>query len=409
MKKILVVNCGSSSLKFSLYNYNMLDQQLICAGIFESLDSEKTGFYTYKLPDASGKMKKVFEDVKMHPKTSHRDAVVKMTQLLLDEKTGVIKDLSEISGVGHRVVQGGDMFTESTLIDDDVIKGIRDLIPLAPLHNPAHITGIEICREVFGNALPQVAVFDNAFHSTMPATSYMYALPYEFYENDKIRKYGFHGTSHRFVSARCAEIMGKNIEELKIITCHLGNGCSITAIKDGKVLDTSMGFTPLDGFMMGTRCGAIDPSIVPYLMQRYENLTPQEVDNIMNKKSGVLGISGVASDDRVVAEAAENGNKRAKLARDMQWYQIRKYIGSYIAAMNGIDVIAFAGGIGENCAELRADIINNLSYLGISLDEAANKKRGQEIEISTKDSKVKAFIIPTNEELMIASDTYNLI
>ena len=406
-KKILVINCGSSSLKYSVYE--MPEQKLVCAGIFESLDSEKTGFYTYKIPDENGEMIKVFKDVPMHPKTTHRDTVVKMTQLLLDEKTGVIKALSEISGVGHRVVQGGDVFTKSTLIDDDVLQGIRDLIPLAPLHNPAHITGIEICNEVFGKDLPQVAVFDNAFHSTMPATSYMYALPYELYEEHKIRKYGFHGTSHRYVANRVADIMNKPLEEIKLITCHLGNGCSITAIKDGKVLDTSMGFTPLDGFMMGTRCGAIDPSIVTYLMEHYKNLTPKYIDNMMNKQSGILGISGVASDDRIVAEAANESNERAKLARDMQWFQIRKFIGSYVAAMNGVDVIAFMGGIGENCPELREDVINNLSYFGISIDEKANVQRGKEIEISTKDSTVKAFVIPTNEELMIACDTYNLI
>ena len=404
MSKILTVNCGSSSLKWSAYE--MPAQKLICTGIFESLDSDNTGFYTYKLPDEEGKMQKVFEDVEMHPKTTHRDAIVKMTQLLLDDKTGVIKDLSEISAVGHRVVQGGDVFTESTLIDDTVLNGIRDLIPLAPLHNPAHIIGIEICNEVFGKDLPQVAVFDNAFHSTMPATSYMYALPYELYEEHKIRKYGFHGTSHRYVANRVADIMNKPLEEIKLITCHLGNGCSITAIKDGKVLDTSMGFTPLDGFMMGTRCGAIDPSIVTYLMNKHNK---DELNNIMNEQSGVLGISGVAFDDRIVGEAANEGDERAKLARDMQWYQIRKYIGSYIAAMNGVDAIAFMGGIGENSPELREDVINNLSYLGISLDETTNKQRGKEIEISTKDSKVKVFVIPTNEELMIACDTYDLL
>lgn len=404
MSKILTVNCGSSSLKWSVYE--MPEQKLICTGIFESLDSNNVGFYTYKLPDEDGKMQKIFEDVGMHSETSHRDAVIKMTELLLDEKTGIIENLTEISAVGHRVVQGGDIFTKSTLIDDSVIKTIGELIPLAPLHNPAHITGIEICREVFGDALPQVAVFDNAFHSTMPATSYMYALPYELYEEHKIRKYGFHGTSHKYVANRVADIMNKPLEELKLITCHLGNGCSITAIKDGKVLDTSMGFTPLDGFMMGTRCGAVDPSIVTYLMSKYNK---KELDDIMNKQSGILGISGVASDDRIVAEAANEGDERAKLARDMQWYQIRKFIGSYIAAMNGVNAIVFMGGIGENCPELREDVINNLSYLGITLDEIANKQRGKEFEISTNDSKVKAFVIPTNEELMIACDTFDLI
>lgn len=405
-KKILVVNCGSSSLKFCVFS--MPEQQMICSGIFERLNSEYSGRYSYKLPDEFGKMVKVFCDIEMQPNTTHREAILKMTSLLSDEKVGVVEDLSEISAVGHRVVQGGDMFSESTLINDEVIEGIHSLCPLAPLHNPAHITGIEICREVFGKDLPQVAVFDNAFHSTMPATSYMYALPYEFYEKDKIRKYGFHGTSHKYVANRVPDIMNKPLEEIKLITCHLGNGCSITAIKDGKVLDTSMGFTPLDGFMMGSRCGAVDPSVITYIMDKYA-LSPKEMDAIMNKKSGVLGISGVAADDQVVEREAVYGNARAKLARDMQWFQIRKNIGSYIAAMNGVDVIAFMGGIGENCPELREDVINNLSYLGISLDETANNQRGKEIEISTTDSKVKAFVIPTNEELMIACDTFNLI
>lgn len=406
MNKILVVNCGSSSLKYSVYE--MPEQKLICAGIFESLDSEKSAFYTYKLPCEDGKMQKVFEDVKMQPKTTHHDAVIKMTQLLLDKKTGVIKDLSEITAVGHRVVQGGDVFTESTLIDDDVIQGIRDLIPLAPLHNSAHITGIEVCSEVFGKNLPQVAVFDNAFHSTMPATSYMYALPYEFYKEHKIRKYGFHGTSHKYVAQKTAEVMNKPLVDIKLITCHLGNGCSITAIKDGKVLDTSMGLTPLDGFMMGTRSGAVDPSAITYFMET-QNVSVVEMNRILNNKSGVLGISGVGSDDRVVAEAAKEGNKRAKLARDMQWYQIRKVIGSYIAAMNGVDAITFTGGIGENCPELRKNVVDNLSYLGMTLNEDANKLRNVDREITTVDSKVKVYVIATNEELMIAKDVFNLI
>ena len=405
-KKILIVNSGSSSLKFCVFS--MPAQQIICSGIFERLNSEYSGRYSYKLPDEFGKMVKVFCDIEMQPNTTHREAILKMTSLLSDEKVGVVEDLSEISAVGHRVVQGGDMFSESTLINDEVIEGIHSLCPLAPLHNPAHITGIEICREVFGKDLPQVAVFDNAFHSTMPATSYIYALPYKFYENDKIRKYGFHGTSHKYVANRVADIMNNPLEEIKLITCHLGNGCSITAIKDGKVLDTSMGFTPLDGFMMGSRCGAVDPSVITYIMDKYA-LSPKEMDAIMNKNSGVLGVSGIAADDQVVEREAVYGNARAKLARDMQWYQIRKYIGSYIAAMNGIDAIVFTGGIGENCPELREDVINNLSYLGILLDKDANNQRGKEIEISTTDSKVKAFVIPTNEELMIACDTFHLI
>lgn len=355
MKKILIVNCGSSSLKFSVYE--MPYKKLICSGIFEALNSEKIGLYTFKCPNEKGEMIKVFNDVEMSTKTTHKEAILKMQELLTDKSTGVIKDLKEINAIGHRVVQGGDLFTESKIIDDAVIEGIRKLTALAPLHNLAHITGIELCTQLFGKDLPQVAVFDNAFHSTMPATSYMYALPYEFYENDKIRKYGFHGTSHRYVASRVADIMNKPLEDIKLITCHLGNGCSITAIKDGKVLDTSMGFTPLDGFMMGTRCGSVDPSIVTYIMELHKDLSPEDINDIMNKQSGALGISGVSSDDRVLAEAAKNGDARAKLAGDMQWYQIRKYIGSYIAAMNGVNAIAFMGGIGENCPELREDVI----------------------------------------------------
>ena len=316
----------------------------------------------------------------------------------------VIDDLSEIGAIGHRIVQGGDVFTESVLIDDGVLKAISDLSTLAPLHNPAHVVGIECCNEVFGAGVPQVAVFDNAFHSTMPETSYMFGLPYKYYEEDHVRRYGAHGTSHRFVAYRTAEIVGKDLKDIKLITCHLGNGCSITAIKDGKVLDTSMGLTPLDGFMMGTRCGAVDPSAITYIMKKH-NISPEEMDKIMNKQSGVLGISGVHSDDRAVKAAAVEGNKRAKLARDMQWYQIRKCIGSYIAAMNGVDVITFTGGIGENCTDLRADVLKNLSYLGIKLDEKANDVRGEEIEITLPGCPVRAFVVPTNEELAIARDT----
>ena len=392
--KILVINCGSSSLKYQLFD--MEGEKVLAKGICESIatDMSHTKGSTF-----DGRSFDQYIDI-----PDHKVAFNIVKDALTSGECKVIDSLSEISAIGHRVVQGGDRFTESVLIDDAVLKAIDELSALAPLHNPAHVVGIECCNEVFGENVPQVAVFDNAFHSTMPETSYMFALPYEYYEKDHIRRYGAHGTSHRFVALRTAEIVGKDLKDIKLITCHLGNGCSITAIKDGKVLDTSMGLTPLDGFMMGTRCGAVDPSAITYIMQKH-NISAAEMDKIMNKQSGVLGISGVHSDDRAVKKAADEGNKRAKLARDMQWYQIRKCIGSYIAAMNGVDVIAFTGGIGENCIDLRADVLSNLSYLGIKLDENANAVRGEEIELTVPGCPVRAFCVPTNEELAIARDT----
>ncbi len=405
MNKILVVNCGSSSMKSCVYE--MPSEKLLCSCIVEKVDKAEIGIYTYKLPDEKGKLKKVIADAELNKKTSHFDAINKTVELITSKEYGVISDLTEIVGIGHRVVQGGEYFKESVIINDNVIDKIRSLIPLAPLHNPAHITGIELCKSIFSNT-PQVAVFDNAFHYTMPATSYMYALPYEYYEKDHIRKYGAHGTSHKYVAQKTAEVMNKSLADIKLITCHLGNGCSVTAIKDGKVLDTSMGLTPLDGFMMGTRSGAVDPSAITYLMKT-KNISVAKMNRILNNKSGVLGISGVSSDDRVVAEAAEDGNLRAQLARDMQWYQIRKTIGSYIAAMNGVDAITFTGGIGENCPELRENVVENLSYLGMKINKEANSLRGIDREITTADSKVKTYVIATNEELMIAKDVFNLI
>lgn len=394
MMKILVINCGSSSLKYQLFD--MEGEKVLAKGICESIatDMSHTKGSTF-----DGRGFDRYIDI-----PDHKVAFNIVKDALTTGDCKVIDDLSEIGAIGHRIVQGGDVFTESVLIDDGVLEAISDLSTLAPLHNPAHVVGIECCNEVFGAGVPQVAVFDNAFHSTMPETSYMFGLPYKYYEEDHVRRYGAHGTSHRFVAYRTAEIVGKDLKDIKLITCHLGNGCSITAIKDGKVLDTSMGLTPLDGFMMGTRCGAVDPSAITYIMKKH-NISPEEMDRIMNKQSGVLGISGVHSDDRAVKAAAVEGNKRAKLARDMQWYQIRKCIGSYIAAMNGVDVITFTGGIGENCTDLRADVLNNLSYLGIKLDEKANDVRGEEIEITLPGCPVRAFVVPTNEELAIARDT----
>lgn len=396
--KILVINCGSSSLKYQLFD--MEGEAVLAKGICEAIGTDKSSAKGSAFNGAQFKMSVDIPD--------HSVAFDIVKNALTSGDTKVIDDLSEIGAIGHRVVQGGDRFTESVLINDEVVKGIDELSALAPLHNPAHITGINCCKAVFGDT-PQVAVFDNAFHSTMPETSYMYALPYEYYENDHIRRYGAHGTSHRFVSARAAELMGKELKDFKLITCHLGNGASITAVKDGKVLDTSMGLTPLDGFMMGTRCGGVDPSAVTYIMEKH-NISPKEMDTIMNKKSGVFGISGVHSDDREVKKAAAEGNKRAKLARDMQWYQIRKFIGSYVAAMDGVDCIAFTGGIGENCDDLRADVCKNLTFLGIKIDEELNKSiHGDEAELTLPDCPVRVFVIPTNEELAIARDTKAIV
>lgn len=392
--KILVINCGSSSLKYQLFD--MDGEKVLAKGICESIatDMSHTKGSTF-----DGRSFDEYVDI-----PDHKVAFNIVKDALTVGECKVIDSLSEINAIGHRVVQGGDLFTESVLINDDVLQKIDDLSALAPLHNPAHVVGIKCCNEVFGDSVPQVAVFDNAFHSTMPATSYIFPIPYKYYEEDHIRRYGAHGTSHRFVALRTAEIVGKDLKDIKLITCHLGNGCSITAIKDGKVLDTSMGLTPLDGFAMGTRCGGIDPSVVTYIMKKH-NLSPDEMDKVMNKQSGVLGVSGVHSDDRAVKAAAQEGNERAKLARDIQWYQIRKCIGSYIAAMNGVDVIAFTGGIGENCIDLREDVLKNLSYLGIELDEKANEVRGEEIELTKPGCPVRAFVVPTNEELAIARDT----
>ena len=344
------------------------------------------------------------------PFENHTKAFLEVKKVLTEGDAKVIDDLSEIAAVGHRIVQGGALFNESVLVTDEVIKGIESLCDLAPLHNPAHIQGIRACIDVFGKDLPQVAVFDNAFHSTMPPEAYMFPIPYEYYEKYQVRRYGFHGTSHRFVSARCAEVMGKDIKDLKIVTCHLGNGSSITAVKGGKCVDTSMGLTPLDGFIMGTRCGAVDPSAITFLQEK-EGWSPAQTSEILNKKSGILGVSGISSDDRDVTAAENEGNERAHLARSIMKYQVRKVIGSYVAAMDGVDAIVFTGGIGENTTDLRADVCKNLTYLGVELDEAANEvmRRGKEGEISHPSSKVRVFVLPTNEELVIARDTKAIV
>lgn len=393
--KILVINAGSSSLKYQLID--MDGEVVIAKGICERVGAPEGHF---ELKTEKGKLEK---NVAM---SNHTEAFLVVEEALTTGEYKVIDSLDEISAIGHRVVQGGAVYKESTLITDDVIKGIESLCDLAPLHNPAHIQGINACMEVFGKDVPEVAVFDNAFHSTMPEEAYMFGIPYEYYEKYHIRRYGFHGTSHRYVSGECARIMGKDLKDIKLITCHLGNGSSITAIKDGKVIDTSMGLTPLDGFIMGTRSGNLDPSVVTFLQEK-EGWTPAETNAVLNKKSGVFGISGGMSDDRDILKAAAEGNKQAELAKKMLWYQIRKYIGQYIAAIQGVDAIVFTGGIGENSQPLRQNICESFGYIGVTFNAEENKKaiRGQGGELSGADSKVKVYVIPTNEELMIARDT----
>ncbi len=393
--KVLVINAGSSSLKYQLID--METEKMIAKGI-----CEKVGF-AGQIDGKTADGRKFFYEV---PLKNHTEAFIEVKKALTEGNCKVIDDLSEIAAVGHRVVHGGELFSKSVLITEDVIKGIEELCDLAPLHNPANIMGIRSCFEVFGPDVPEVAVFDNAFHSTMPEEAYTFPIPYEYTKKYQIRRYGFHGTSHRFVSARCAEVMGQPIEELKIVTCHLGNGSSITAVKNGKVIDTSMGLTPLDGFEMGTRCGAVDPSAILFLMEK-EGWDTKTTSDVLNKKSGYLGVSGVSSDDRDLLKAIDEGNERAALARKILKYQVRKVIGSYVAAMDGVDAIVFTGGIGENTFDLREDVCSNLTYLGIDIDKEYNSTlvKGKEGEISTKDSKVKVFVLPTDEELAIVRDT----
>jgi acetate kinase len=340
---------------------------------------------------------------------THTEAFAEVVNKMTSGEGKVIDDVKEINAIGHRVVHGGEKFQKSCLITDEVINTIRELSPLAPLHNPAGILGIEAARQVFGTEVPQVAVFDTAFHSTMPAKAYMYGIPYEYYEKYGVRRYGFHGTSHKYVSHKAAEFLGKPIEELKIITCHLGNGSSISAVDQGKVVDTSMGMTPLAGLLMGTRCGDIDPSVVNYLMENL-HISGSEMDTIMNKKSGLLGISGVSSDKRDVEEAAAAGNQRAQLASDMLNYQIKKLIGSYIAAMGGVDAIVFTGGIGEHDNSARAKVCDNMGFFGIAIDAEKNAHvHGDECDITAEGAKVRTLVIATNEELMIARDTEEVV
>ena len=395
--KIFVVNAGSSSLKYQLID--MDNESVLAKGLCERIGV--TGAISHKAADGR-------EYKAETPMPTHSEAFEAVVYAMMKSEAKVIDSFDEISAIGHRIVQGGAIFKGSCLVTDKVIEQISELGAMAPLHNPAHVIAIKACIKTFGDKIPQVVVFDTSFHQTMPAKAYMYALPYDYYERLAVRKYGAHGTSHHFVSDRVAVLENKDKKDLKIITCHLGNGCSITAIKDGVCVDTSMGFTPLDGFMMGTRSGSLDPSALTYIAEK-DNLSAADINTICNKKSGMLGVSGVSNDNRDVAAAAEAGNERARLAIDMQRYQILKFIGSYIAAMNGVDAIAFTGGIGENDPELREYICENLKYMGVKMDKEANKCRGKEIKISTADSGVDVFIIPTNEELAIARDTLAII
>lgn len=393
---VLVVNCGSSSLKYQLIN--MGNEEVMAKGLVEKIglpDSQLTHKW-------NGQKKEIKQSI-----PDHQVAVKLVLDILTDAECGVIKSMDAIDAVGHRVVHGGEEFAASTLITDEVMKALEKCSAMAPLHNPPNIIGINACKAIMPG-VPQVGVFDTAFHQTMPAKAFMYGLPYELYKEDHIRRYGFHGTSHRYVAGEVAKVMGVPVEKLRIINCHLGNGSSLAAIKYGKCVDTTMGFTPLAGVLMGTRCGDIDPAIVLNVMDNH-NLSTKEMDTLMNKKSGVLGISGVSSDFRDLGQAAAEGNERAQLALDMFHYQVRKEIGAFAAAMGGVDVITFTAGVGENGIEDRAAIAEGLEYLGAKLDPQRNNVRGKDALISTDDSTVKMYVIPTNEEIMIARDTKDIV
>lgn len=394
---VLVINCGSSSLKYQLFN--TLTQTVTAKGLVERIGIEGSAL-THQ-PEGQDKI------TVTGPVANHREAIEIVLQALSGGEHRVINSLSEIQAVGHRVVHGGEKFAGSVLIDERVMDALKECSELAPLHNPPNITGIEACRTLLPG-VPQVGVFDTAFHQTMPAQAYLYGLPYELYEQYGIRRYGFHGTSHKYVTQRAASLLGKSLEETKIITCHLGNGASIAAVQGGQSVATSMGFTPLEGLMMGTRCGDIDPAIVMFIMEK-EGLTVDQVNDLLNKKSGVLGLSGLSSDFRDLEAAAKDGHKRAQLALDIFAYDVKKYIGAYAAVLNGTDAIVFTAGLGENSVLIRSMICNGLDYLGVSLDEEQNQVRGRETDISAAGSKVKVLVIPTNEELMIARDTEQLV
>ena len=394
--KILVINCGSSSLKYQLFD--MDNESVLAKGLVERIGIEGSQI----------KHTKTGMDAVVHitPIPDHKVAIKLVLDALLDKNHGVLKSLDELSAVGHRVVHGAEEFATSVKIDAKVMEALKRCIPLAPLHNPANIMGIEAVTEALPN-IPQVGVFDTAFHQTMPPHAFIYGVPYKYYEQYKIRRYGFHGTSHKFVSQRAAEMLGQPIEKLKIVTCHLGNGSSITAVDGGKSIDTSMGFTPLAGVLMGTRSGDVDPALLPFIAKA-ENLNLDEVDALLNKKSGLLGISELSSDLRDVESAAEKGDAHAKLAEEVLTYGVKKFIGAYAAAMGGIDVLVFTAGVGENSASTRAAVCEGLEFLGIKIDPVKNDMRGKEMDISADGSKVRVLVIPTNEELMIARDTKRL-
>ncbi len=395
---ILVINCGSSSLKFQLIDSDT--ENWIAKGLCERIGIDGS---VISYTPAGGE-----KETKVTPMPDHTEAIRLVLEALTNPATGVVKNLDEIGAVGHRIVHGGEKFAASTLITDEVIEAIRECNDLAPLHNPANLIGIDACRKLMPNT-PMVAVFDTAFHQTMPPQAFMYGLPYSYYEKYKIRRYGFHGTSHSYVSHRAAEVLGEKYEDLKIIVCHLGNGASVSAIKDGKCIDTSMGLTPLEGLIMGTRSGELDPAILEFISNK-EHLNMAEVMNVLNKKSGVYGLSGdLSSDFRDLEDAYNKGDEKAKLALETFCYRVAKFIGSYVAAMNGVDVICFTAGVGENAPLVRTWICNYLGYLGVKLDEEANKKRGEDIVITTPDSGTKVMVIPTNEELAIARETLALV
>lgn len=395
---ILVVNAGSSSLKYQLIN--MDDESVIAKGNCDRIGID--GHISHKTNDG----RSLDEDC---PFPTHTEAFEKLVKTLTTGDAAVIGSMDEISAVGHRVVQGAEIFDRTTLVTDDVIQKIDDLQELAPVHNHPHALALRACKKVIPENVPQVVVFDTAFHQTMPPKAYMFGLPYEDYEKYHVRKYGFHGTSHRFVSAALAKAMGRDIKDLKIVSCHLGNGSSITAIQGGKSVDTSMGFTPLDGLIMGTRTGSVDPSAVTYVAEKH-GFSPKEMSDYMNKKSGFLGISGISSDNREISAASAQGNERAKLVTEMLVYEIKKYIGSYAAVMNGLDAVIFTGGIGENACDIRARVCKDMDFLGIKLDESVNDGlRGELKKISAQDSDVEVWVVPTNEELLIARDTLALI
>ncbi len=396
--KILVLNCGSSSLKYQLID--MSNEEVLCVGLVERIGIEGSVLKQEK-DGVEGKL------IVEQPMKNHQDAIKLVLDAVVDSQYGGVKDIKEVEAVGHRVVHGGEKFAGSVLITDEVKAALEECIELAPLHNPANIMGIEACEAILPG-VPMVGVFDTAFHQTMPKSSHLYGLPHELYTKYGVRRYGFHGTSHRYVSQRAAAMLGKNIEDCKIITCHLGNGASVAAIDGGKSVDTSMGFTPLEGLIMGTRCGDIDAAILPFLMEK-EGLDAKGLSDLMNKKSGVYGMTGISSDFRDIEDAAAQNNELAQVALESYAKKVKKYIGSYAAEMNGVDAVVFTAGVGENGIGMRADIMANMDFLGMKLDEEANKVRGKERVISTEDSKVKILLIPTNEELMIARDTLELV